>query len=109
MIYVDTPKEYDVRGTVLKYPFWSHMWSSTNDLNELLAFADKLGLRREWLQDKPRKLYRLPHFDVVPSRRAKALTLGAQPMELREFLRLNKGDYPPVIELKAEASTHADP
>ena len=103
MIYVDEPKEYDVRGTVLKSPFWSHMWSSGNDVAELLAFADKLGLRREWLQDKPRRRWRLPHFDVIPSKRVKALKLGAQPKELRDFLRENGGDYPPVIELKAEA------
>lgn len=103
MIYVDTPKEYDPKRTGLRFRYWSHMWSSTNDVTELLAFADKLGLRRDWLQDKKRKDgYRLPHFDVVPSKRDMALRYGAQKMELSEFLRQNDGIYPPVVEADSQ-------
>ena len=41
---------------------------------ELVAFARRIGLRPEWIQERgtPRE-----HFDLVASRRSKALALGA--------------------------------
>lgn len=48
-----------------------HLMADTEE--ELHAFAERLGLRREWYQDHPLH----PHYDLVPSRRTRALELGA--------------------------------
>jgi hypothetical protein len=49
-------------------------------LEHLHAFATKLGLRREWFQN-----HRLaPHYDLTPSKRRLALTLGAEMVSARE-------------------------
>jgi Protein of unknown function (DUF4031) len=48
-----------------------HMWGDNE--SELHAFASRIGLRREWYQgDKT-----LPHYDLTPGRRRKAVALGA--------------------------------
>lgn len=51
---------------------WCHMWSE--DLEALHAMARRIGMKREWFQNKQD----FPHYDLVPSRRAKALELGAK-------------------------------
>lgn len=53
---------------------WSHLMADS--LPELLAFADRLGLDRRWLQDKASGV----HFDVVDTKREEALRLGAVPI-----------------------------
>lgn len=55
---------------------WSHLMADS--LPELLAFADDLGLRREWLQDKASGV----HFDVTDSKRDEAIRLGAVPIHV---------------------------
>jgi hypothetical protein len=50
---------------------WNHL--DADSLDELHAFADKLGLRRSWFQSKT--LY--PHYDVTTSVRTRALAMGA--------------------------------
>jgi hypothetical protein len=53
---------------------WCHMFTDSADQTELHALAAKIGLKRAWFQEAPGKL---PHYDLVPPRRTKALTLGA--------------------------------
>ena len=48
----------------------SHLEADT--LDELHEFAEKLGLRKSWFQDKS-----IPHYDVSKSVRSKAIELGA--------------------------------
>jgi hypothetical protein len=48
-----------------------HLFADTVD--ELHAFAAHIGLRRAWFQDHPR----LPHYDLHPTRRLRAVALGA--------------------------------
>lgn len=48
-----------------------HLTADT--LEELHAFAAKIGMRRSWFQDH--KL--CPHYDLTPARRAVAVKLGA--------------------------------
>jgi hypothetical protein len=55
---------------------WSHLMADS--LPELLAFADRLGLQRSWLQDKASGV----HFDVTEAKRAEAIRLGAIPIEV---------------------------
>ena len=72
-IYVD-----ELPGGWGRWSGGAHMMGT--DIHELHAFAIRLGLRREWFQDK-----RLPHYDLTASKRAKALAAGAQKMELGEI------------------------
>jgi hypothetical protein len=63
---------------------WSHLTADTTE--ELLAFAQKLGLRVSWIQN-PGHVWK-EHFDVVDSKRDLAIQLGAQPITLREACTL---------------------
>lgn len=61
---------------------WSHMIADTEQ--ELVAFALKIGLRREWIQHSgtPRV-----HFDLTPGRRVVAVKRGAIYLEGLDFYR----------------------
>lgn len=61
----------------------SHLEADT--LEELHAFARRLGLKREWFQ--PRSS---PHYDLSPTKRAIALARGAKFRPAREWA-LEKG------------------
>lgn len=50
---------------------WCHMICD-GDLFELHEMAERIGLKREWFQ-----VARVPHYDLVPSKRALALKGGA--------------------------------
>src|SRR4051812_40493053 len=56
-----------------------HMFADT--LDELHAFAARVGLRREWFQVSFGRS--LPHYDLHPARRATALKLGAIELDRR--------------------------
>ena len=60
---------------------WCHMWADS--VEELIDFALSLGMKREWLQ----KSEKFPHFDLVPTRRARAIAKGAVEMSIKEWLR----------------------
>lgn len=52
-------------------------------LDELHAFAARIGMKREWFQD-----HRLmPHYDLTPTRRERALAAGASFVPAREQAR----------------------
>lgn len=72
MIYVDD----------CRIPF-GHMLMSHllgTDLDELHEFATRIGLKREWFQDK-----RIPHYDVSDSKRLLAINRGAVPINCYEL------------------------
>lgn len=48
-----------------------HLYADT--VEELHSFAARLGLRREWFQDKPY----FPHYDLTSKKRALAVKCGA--------------------------------
>lgn len=52
--------------------FMCHMMADTTE--ELLELADKIGVKRKWIQDKD--TYG-EHFDICLSKKAEALALGA--------------------------------
>lgn len=56
---------------------WAHLFCS--DLDELHAFAARLGLSRGWFQRPPKASW--PHYDVTESKRAEAIRLGARPAD----------------------------
>lgn len=60
---------------------WSHL--QADSLDELHAFAEKLGLKRSWFQHHEGRP-ELDHYDVTESMRKKAIDLGAIPETWRE-------------------------
>jgi hypothetical protein len=82
MIRIDTPIAYSsphlFGGRVTK---WAHLWSDTS-IEELHAFAQKIGLKRAWFQNKER----LPHYDVTGARYKAALAAGAVITNLGRWL-----------------------
>jgi hypothetical protein len=82
MIYVDEvfeamPRNAQARSHGTR---WSHMITD-GDLEELHAMAAKLGLRRSYFQSDS-----FPHYDLVPSKRALAITFGAVSLPWREMV-----------------------
>lgn len=58
-----------------------HMTADT--LDELLAFADTIGVNRRWLQTPAKR----PHFDICRDKRALAVKAGAVEITTREMAR----------------------
>lgn len=51
-------------------------------LEELHEMAERLGMRREWFQDKPGA----PHYDLIPEAREQAIVFGAIVLTRREWV-----------------------
>ena len=82
-VYVDPLREYG-GSAEFRWTKSCHMYADT--LVELDLMAAEIGMRSNWFQDDPR----LPHYDLVPARRAKAVKLGAIEQTFRqmvEFMR----------------------
>ena len=80
-VYVDDaliPAEVR-NGPIRHNSRWSHLMADT--LEELHAFARRLGMRPEWFQDHPRH----PHYDLTEGKRYRALHLGARPIDHRQL------------------------
>jgi len=60
-----------------------HMVADTTE--ELLEMADKIGVRRKWIQDAGTYL---EHFDVSLGCKKKAIEFGAKEMGMREQARM---------------------
>lgn len=61
---------------------WSHLMTDGN-IDELHAMADKIGLKREWFQNKN---VRYLHYDVHPRLRALAIKHGAVEVSSQELI-----------------------
>jgi hypothetical protein len=84
-VYVDVLVCYGVRvGRLGPETKWCHMFADS--LEELHAMASAIGMKRTWFQDKPG----FPHYDLVASKRAKAVALGAVEVDGREFVRITR-------------------
>ena len=78
-VYVDDLVDYGemVRGYARRYgTVWCHMSCDGND-EELHDMARRLGLRRSYAQDMDNPRHFFHHYDLIPSKRAQALRLGA--------------------------------
>ena len=84
-VYVDELREYD---TKLKWKTWCHMTADT--LEELHAMADKIGMKREWFQNK-----RTPHYDLTPGKRKLAVKHGAIEEHSRARIRRIRAQQEP--------------
>lgn len=78
MVYVDDYRG-EFRGMVM-----SHMMAETVD--ELDAFAAKIGLKQEWRQGGS-----WPHYDVSQTKKQQAVQAGAQAVTCRELVGLVQG------------------
>ena len=72
MIYVDEMMPC-LKSHRWPYTEACHLFCDAGELAKLHAFARDLGLKREWFQDHRE----LPHYDLVRTRRAAALEMGA--------------------------------
>jgi hypothetical protein len=55
------------------------------DLSELHEFAQKIGLKREWFQNKNIKH---PHYDILGEIKERALENGAKVVSSKEIVRI---------------------
>lgn len=87
-VYVDRPRFFPPRGGAVERAGrkhghrWSHMWADSQ--TELVLMGKQLGLKSSWMQVSNQGLY---HFDLVPTRRAEAIRLGAVERSLRSWIR----------------------
>lgn len=89
MVYVDALQ------VCIPNPQWRwsrscHLMADTEP--EIHIFAGHLGLKREWFQDT-----RMPHYDLTPAMRQKAVALGAKPADKEDLVRLFRELYPRQI------------
>ena len=57
-----------------------HLFTDSDDIEDLHAFAARLGMKREWFQ--PHKV--APHYDFVKSRRDLAVQFGVTQVNRRQ-------------------------
>lgn len=62
----------------------SHLITDSIDLDPLHLFAERIGLKRSWFQDKPGH----PHYDLTPKRHAAALKAGAIEVPTIDLIKL---------------------
>ena len=60
---------------------WCHMVSDES-VKELHEFAVRIGLKRRWFQSVSR-----PHYDLRPSKRRLAISMGAEEVGMRDLVR----------------------
>lgn len=83
-VYVDNARIPATVGHITSH--WSHLVTSSPDIEELHQFAESIGLKRSWFQEytKVGHLYR-PHYDVTDNKRAAALQAGAIAISIKEL------------------------
>lgn len=77
MIYVDALLPC-IRNARWQHDESCHLMCDPCQLDELHAFADRIGLKRSWFQNKPG---RTPHYDLNAYKRSKAVEAGAVEIE----------------------------
>jgi hypothetical protein len=80
MIYVDE-SIYPFRGQM-----YCHLFTD-GDTEALHEFAQSIGLKREWFQDRKG----FPHYDLAPSKRAAAVKRGAVEVSAERMVAIVRG------------------
>jgi hypothetical protein len=78
-VYVDELLNYGYQDW--RQGAWCHMIADS--LEELHAMADRIGMHREWFQNKPDH----PHYDLRPPSRELAVQYGAVELSTFELVR----------------------
>lgn len=82
MIYVDRAI-YPKSGQL-----WCHLFTDKGgDVDELHAFAQFIGLKRDWFQDRAG----FPHYDLAPKYRAAAVRNGARQVNEKQMVAIVRG------------------
>lgn len=81
MIYVDQLQDW---GWKLG-PSCHLFCDPTDNIENLHAFAAAIGMKRQWFQSKPGKM---PHYDLVESRRKLAVRDGAIQLDRRGMVEV---------------------
>lgn len=76
-VYVDSERNQ------YRHMVMSHMVADT--LEELHAMAQRLGLKRSWFQVSRNGM---PHYDICQTKRAQAITFGAEVIDRRKMAEL---------------------
>ena len=79
-VYVDRLRHYP-RTASWRFGRACHLMADS--LDELHAFAARIGLRREWFQDHAT----LAHYDLTATRRAAAIRAGAVEESTRNMIK----------------------
>lgn len=66
-----------------RWPFHLACHLIADTVDELHQFADKLGLKHKWFQDKG-----VPHYDLTKNKRYMAVRLGAKQLTREEFAEM---------------------
>lgn len=83
--YVD-PAVWPYRGMLMCHLF-------AEDTDTLHAMAARLGLKRQWFQDKPG----FPHYDICKAKRDQAVRLGAIEVTARELVAIKRRVFPEEV------------
>lgn len=75
-VYVDTMRAQYGRMVMC------HMIADSRE--ELDAMADAIGVKRKWIQHEGKPT---EHYDICLSKRVKAISLGALPLDRAEFVK----------------------
>lgn len=65
------------------WPKSCHLFDDEGNLERLHAFANVIGLKRTWFQNR----FGFPHYDISPRKRMIAVAMGAKDVKLREVLK----------------------
>jgi hypothetical protein len=60
-----------------------HLFTDSQDLEELHRLAEKIGMKRRWHQAT-----RIPHYDLTPLRRNAAIAAGALEVDRRQAVKI---------------------
>lgn len=95
MIYVD---DANIKARVGRIRgVWCHLISWPPDKDELVEFAEGIGLKAKWFQEDRCG----GHFDVTASKKTAALAAGARPITTRTRIDWIKSMFPLIhIEIK---------
>ena len=79
MVYVDPLMKH---GWKLRGRYVPSCHLMADEVEELLLFGERIGLKRQWLQGTENN--RVPHFDLVASKRSLAVCEGAKELNMTE-------------------------
>lgn len=82
MIYVDEMTTC-LRSRKWPYSQACHLVADTR--KELHVFAQSIGLKRSWFQNKS-----IPHYDLTANKRRLAIRFGAIKIDMKEFVEIMK-------------------
>ncbi len=84
---------------------WSHLIADTDE--ELHAFARRMGMRREWFQEKPGRPHH-GHYDLPERARTEAVANGAVEITWRDLGRMVRERRRPAVPVRTRPSPGAE-